>query len=330
MANSPLTVSFLTDVVLRAWGIRATDVEPFAGEHSLTCRFRTDTGSVLVKSLRVTDSVVEHELDRLEQQLGIMRVSREAGLPVARVIPGLQGQFVEVVCQDGNAVLVHVMDWTEGVRIDAVPMTVTLADSIGDTAGRFDAAVAQVSPPLSDTSHHWDARVMLASLDSVIPGLLDRSDRSLVIAARDGWAHAIADHEPHLPLQWVHHDMHDFNLLVTDGDPEHIAGLLDFGDTTFGFRVAEVAVAAAYAARAATEPDRALDALVAAYERHIPLTPAEHAVLRPLVCARLALNLATWSVRATERTDTYAHDRAASSRPALAALLPSTRAYNRF
>ncbi len=322
MAYSPLTVSFLNEVVRRTWGITATDVEPFAGEHSLTCRFHTDTGSVLVKSLSVPHDKANHELRRLEHQLGIMRVSREAGLPVARVIPGLQGQFVEVVHQAGSAVLVHVMDWTEGVRIDGVPMTMALADSIGDVAGRFDAAVADIPAPRHDTTHHWDARVMLSSLDSVIPVLTEQLDLDVVVKARDLWAAAVAEIGTELPEQWVHHDMHDFNLLVGADDTDRISAVLDFGDTTYGYRVAEVAVAAAYAARASMQPREVVDVVVAAYERHVPLTPAEHAVLRPLVCARLALNLATWSARADQRTDTYARDRAAASRPALAALLP--------
>lgn len=322
MAISPVTVSFLTEVVRRTWGITATGVEPFAGEYSLTCRFHTNNGSVLVKSLSVPHDNVDHELRRLEQQLHIMQVSRDAGLPVARVIPRLSGGAVETTGDD-NTVLVHVMDWTEGVRIDGVPMTVMLADSIGDTAGRFDAAVAHVAAPTHDTTHHWDARVMLESLDSVIPRLTHPAEIDVVVQARDLWASAMARHGIELPEQWVHHDMHDFNLLVGAHDTERITGLLDFGDTTYGLRVAEVAVAAAYAARASTHPREVFDAVVAAYERHTQLTPAEHAVLLPLACARLALNLATWSARADERTDTYARDRAAASLPALAALLPA-------
>lgn len=322
MANSPITVSFLTDVVDRAWGIRAVNVQSFPGEHSLTCRFDTGSGAVLVKSLTVGVAEASVEHTRLQGQLAIMAASREAGLPVARIIPAVDAALATIVQADDTAVLVHVMEWTEGVRIDSVPMTAALADSIGDTAGRFDAAVAHIAAPAHDTRHHWDAVSMRESLDQVIALMPDSAERDSVVLARNLWADIGQPRFDRLPRQWVHHDMHDFNLLVSGTNPERISGILDFGDTTYGLRVAEVAVAGAYAARASNQPQQVLDTVITSYERHIPLTADEHEVLLPLACARLALNLATWSTRAAQRNDTYAADRAAASGPALAALLP--------
>lgn len=322
MANSSIAVSFLTDVVDRAWGIHAVNVQPYPGEHSLTCRFDTASGAVLVKSLAVGATEADREHVRLLAQLHVMSVSREAGLPVARIVPAMDGSLVTIEQHGAHAVLVHVMEWTEGVRIDSVPMTEALADSIGDTAGRFTAAVAHIPAPAHDTRHHWDAVCMRESLDHVIAVMPNTAPRDNVVTARNLWADSVQPLMATLPRQWVHHDMHDFNLLVSAEKPERIAGILDFGDTTHGLRVAEVAVAGAYAARASDQPQRVLDTVIDAYERHVPLTADEHQVLLPLVCARLALNLATWSTRAAQRTDTYAADRAAASGPALAALLP--------
>ena len=322
MAYSAITVSFLSECVEREWGVVALSVQSFPGEHSLTCRFDTADGPLLVKSMTLTLGDAQRELGRLAWQVSVMKRAADSGLPVQRIVPARSGEEVCVFRRDdGRVTIVHVMNWAEGIRVDGVPMTDALAASIGDTAGRFTVALADHRRPPVDTGHHWDALNMGKSLDDMIAGLAGIEARDLVIRARALYAAQVEPVLADLPRQCVHHDMHDFNLLVSSDNTEQVAAILDFGDTTWAPRVAEVAVAAAYAARATSHPVRTLGIVTDAYQRHVDLSPTEQQLIGPLACARLALNLATWTVRGTTRTDSYAADRSAASLPALAALL---------
>lgn len=322
MANSAITVSFLSECVEREWGIVPLAVESFPGEHTLTCRFDTAAAPLLVKSMTLTLGEAQRELGRLAWQVSVMKRAADSGLPVQRIVPARSGEDVCVFRpDDGRVTIVHVMNWAEGIRVDGVPMTDALAASIGDTAGRFSVALAEHRRPPVDTGHHWDALNMGHSLNDMIAGLSGIEARPLVIRARDLYAARVEPVLAELPRQCVHHDMHDFNLLVLTDNAEQIGAILDFGDTTWAPRVAEVAVAAAYAARATAHPVHTLGIVTDAYKRHVDLSPTELGLIGPLACARLALNLATWTVRGAARTDSYAADRSAASLPALAALL---------
>lgn len=322
MAYSAITVSFLSECVEREWGVVALSVQSFPGEHSLTCRFDTADGPLLVKSMTLTLGDAQRELGRLAWQVSVMKRAADSGLPVQRIVPARSGEEVCVFRRDdGRVTIVHVMNWAEGIRVDGVPMTDALAASIGDTTGRFTVALADHRRPPVDTGHHWDALNMGKSLDNMIAGLAGIEARDLVIRARALYAAQVEPVLAGLPRQSVHHDMHDFNLLVSSDNTEQVAAILDFGDTTWAPRVAELAVAAAYAARATSHPLRTLGIVTDAYRRHVQLSPTEQQLIGPLACARLALNLATWTVRGTTRTDSYAADRSAASLPALAALL---------
>ena len=92
-----------------------------------------------------------------------------------------------------------------------------------------------------------------------------------------------------LPQQVIHGDANDFNVVV--GDDDRVRGIIDFGDLMTAPRVCGLAIAATYAMFRQPDPVRGILPLVAGYHEVAPLTPAELALLEPLVRARLATSL---------------------------------------
>ncbi len=89
----------------------------------------------------------------------------------------------------------------------------------------------------------------------------------------------------------IHNDANDHNVLVAD-DGAAISGLLDFGDAVFTVVANELAVAAAYAALDAPDPIAVIGAVRRGFERELPLTPVEAAVVMGLVALRLCTSVA--------------------------------------
>ncbi|MGO4343777.1 phosphotransferase, partial [Pedococcus sp. 2YAF34] len=87
----------------------------------------------------------------------------------------------------------------------------------------------------------------------------------------------------------IHGDVTDDNIVLTGDGTAAPAGVIDFGDVSRGWLVAELAVAVASALHHVPgDPLRALET-VAAFDAQLPLTDAEIAALWPLVLLRAAV-----------------------------------------
>ena len=107
----------------------------------------------------------------------------------------------------------------------------------------------------------------------------------------------------------IHGDVTDDNIVVDPSDPEAPAGVIDFGDVSRGWLVAELAVAVASALHhVPAEPLRVLET-IDAFAAHVPLTDAEIAALWPLVVLRAAVLVVSGEQQvAVDADNTYADE----------------------
>ena len=96
-----------------------------------------------------------------------------------------------------------------------------------------------------------------------------------------------------------------------------ISGVLDLADAIETVRVAEVAIAVAYAMLRKDDVLQAACDVVAGFDSVLPLTDAELLVIFPLAAARLCLNAVTWTRRVAEEGTTYGAQRMAHTWPAV-------------
>ena len=80
-------------------------------------------------------------------------------------------------------------------------------------------------------------------------------------------------------MAMVHNDLNDNNVLVEEVDGvQKVAGILDFNDALYTVRVAEPAIAGAYAMLRKDHPLNAMGLIIAGYHGVTPLTDGELAV----------------------------------------------------
>ncbi len=87
----------------------------------------------------------------------------------------------------------------------------------------------------------------------------------------------------------IHADANDHNIIV-DSSHSKIVGLIDFGDMVYGWTVAELAIAAAYAILDRPEPLDVIAALCRGYAAEHPLEPAEIQAFSGLLGLRLCVS----------------------------------------
>ena len=124
---------------------------------------------------------------------------------------------------------------------------------------------------------------------------------------------------PSLPTGVVHHDLNDFNILAaTDAEGAlRISGVLDVNDALLTVRVAEVAIAAAYAMLRQEDPLRAVCSVVAGFHSVVALSEDELPVLFPFAAARLCVNATTWTQRTRQSPNPYGAQRMRYTWPTL-------------
>jgi 4-aminobutyrate aminotransferase-like enzyme/Ser/Thr protein kinase RdoA (MazF antagonist) len=189
----------------------------------------------------------------------------------------------------------RLLTWVDGLPLgERGPLDASTLRRVGGLVARVLGALVDLDHPGAERVCQWDlARTpaLHAALAPSVPAAL----ATRVDAAVDAAAPTITRHAAELPRQTIHGDLHPDNLLVTVG-ADGVArptGLIDVGDLVVGWRIAELAVAAAGAV--IRRPDavpmvlRELVRGATTDEHALALTDVELAVVVPLVRWRVAM-----------------------------------------
>lgn len=236
---------------------------------------------------------------------------REAGVPVASVLPGLDGELT----QRWGGFAVRLSEFAAGEpMVDCGYLAPAVIEEFGALAAASVNALASVDHPGLARDHMWVMAAAHAETQKLAPSIADAALRDRVLRAADGAQEALAPLIEALPAQAIHGDLTDDNVMGVRGDDTrlHPETVLDLGDIAYGWRVSELAVTIASLLH--HEPDRPLRVLdaVAAFQRDAPLSAAEARAVWPLVALRAAVLVASgWQQREIDGGNEYARDRVA-------------------
>ena len=246
-----------------------------------------------------------------EGQHAALEAYRAAGVPVASVLPGLNGELT----QRFAGFAVRRSEFAEGESlVDHGYLAPVVLAEFGALAAASVQALAALAHPGLDRAHMWDMRVAYAQTLHLAPAIGNASLRSRVLTAAEAAQAALAPVAAALPVQAIHGDLTDDNVMGRRGEDSrvHPHTVLDLGDLALGWRVAELAVTVSSLLH--HEPARPLRALetIAAFHRVAPLSAAEARALWPLVVLRACVLVASgWRQLQIDGGNAYARDRVA-------------------
>ncbi|MBO1902065.1 aminotransferase [Leucobacter weissii] len=244
-------------------------------------------------------------------QHAALEAYRAAGVPAAAVLPGLDGEPT----QRWQGFAVRRSEFAEGEPlVDQGYLAPVVLAEFGALAAASANALAGLVHPGLDRPHMWDLRVAHAETVKLAPSITDAELRARILAAADEAAAALAAVAPELPVQAIHGDLTDDNVMGVRGADGrlHPGTVLDLGDLSYGWRAAELAVTASSMLH--HDPERPLRVLdtIAAFHRDAPLAVAEARALWPLVVLRAALLVASgWRQLEIDGANEYARERIA-------------------
>ena len=250
--------------------------------------------------------------DARDAQHAALDAYRTAGVPAAAVLPGLDGALTQ---RSPQGYAVRRSDFAPGEpMLDCGYLAPVVIEEFGALAAASVNALAGLEHPGLDRVHMWDMRVAHDETVRLAPSIADAELRERVLAVAEEARAALAPLAEALPVQAVHGDLTDDNVMGERGDDSrlHPRTVLDLGDLAYGWRVAEPAVTISSLLHHEPErPLRVLDAVVA-FHRDAPLGAAEARALWPLVALRAALLVASgWKQLEIDGDNEYARERIA-------------------
>jgi Ser/Thr protein kinase RdoA (MazF antagonist) len=316
VTETPLVMS----LVNRYYGMTVDELTFLGGEVDRNYRLSTTDGVTYLARLQLP---VQDGAELQWQEAILMHLlGKDIGVAVPTIVRTADGGLhVPFELGSDNGVL-RVLNWVRGTELNKVAHhSPSLLNQLGATAARVTLALEGFSAPNFPATHHWDVTRSGEAIRECLaagPELADSHGAATVL----GWLTEIEPVLRGLPRVMVHQDLNDNNVLVDVRDgAQVIAGVLDFNDALYGPRVAEPAIAGAYAMLRKDDPLQALGHVIAGYHAVAPLTRTEIDVIYPLAAARLCVQVLTWTVRGRTNPTAYGSMRMRNTLPTLDRLL---------
>ncbi len=244
-------------------------------------------------------------------------------LPVPRLIMSCSGSEMVSLEVEARPVVARLMTWLHGemlAEVNEVPHALLV--QLGGVAGRLTQSLGRLDADPEGLSHHWDIRRSGEAVRDALPFVSDEDDRRCVVELMH-WYDTVQPRLERLPEGVVHQDLNDFNVLASpDENGEYrISGILDINDSLRTVRVAELAIAVAYAMLRRRDPLEAAASVVEGFHAVARLSDDEISVVFPLAVARLCVNATTWTRRTKESHHPYGEDRMRHTWPTLRTLV---------
>lgn len=292
------------------WGIAATARALGSHQDRNFLLERDGAAPLLLKIANPSVSAAELEA----QSAAAALIAQRAGCRAPRALVS-DGATARPVVVDGVRMYARVLEFLEGETLSG-HLPGPVVDRLGTLAGRVAVALADFEAPAAERVHQWDLRRAPSVLAELLPFVDDRIVRKrLATTAAAAWdvVERVADD---LPMQFIHGDLTDDNVVTADPVTRAPDGVIDLGDLNRTWAVGELAITVSSLLHHDGMDLAAAMRAVRAYHRERALGPAEAAALWPLVVVRAATLVASaHHVLATDPGNEYAagnllHERA--------------------
>jgi 4-aminobutyrate aminotransferase-like enzyme/Ser/Thr protein kinase RdoA (MazF antagonist) len=242
---------------------------PLPGYTDENWRIETAGGDVYVLKVSADSSTVSLQNSVLE---AITLTSYRAPRVVATA-----------VLDDGSTA--RLLTWVEGTASADANRPPETARAIGVAAGQIVNALASLEGGAPDEARDWDLASAADTIRNKASAIAGERKRVIVYGVAD-----LLDTVDFasLPQQVIHNDLNDDNVLVANGE---VVGVIDVGDTLRTARIAEAAIAAAYAIQDQEDPLSLASDLIEGFASVVEVTAEEAAVIWPLIMGRLATSV---------------------------------------
>jgi len=277
--------------------------------------FRIDvpTSSGPTSYLLKVDNSAFSEVELVAQD-GAMAHLSARGVRVPVPVAGVDGRTRQRWDSDGVTLAVRMLTFLDGLPLassrEFSPETIA---ELGGLSGLVARELADFQSDGLDRLLQWDMRNAGKVIDLLIGSVTDGAKRELILTKSREALERLDRVSVGLRVQPIHGDITDDNVLGTEVDGTvHPESVIDFGDLSNGWLVAELAVTLSSLVQHVSHPFGTFPA-VTAFSSAVPLNDDEVAALWPLVVLRGAVLVVSGEYQVSIDDDNrYAAERTAN------------------
>ncbi len=289
MSNMPSATDAIT-ALQSIYGLSGK-IKPLVGEIDANFHIICDDGQEFILKLHHPDN----DLENLNFQNDVLNhlTNSNMKLLVPQLIPTTNGDDIgKYEAQNGIIYICRLLTWMDGIMwCDMAKNTSNnknAAYNLGSYLADLDIALIKLKAKDKDRHFLWDARYA----SDLMPYVNDIKNSEIQNISRDilqNFKNNIAAKLAKTPMQIIHNDANDNNILLTPDD--EICGIIDFGDIIHAHRVQELGVAGCYLMFNCKNPIDQLIKFVQGYHNKNPLLENEIALIYQLILIRLAQSI---------------------------------------
>ena len=184
---------------------------------------------------------------------------------------------------------VRLVTYLSGETLANANHSAPLLFELGRRLGELDRALSDFDHHAFHREFHWDLAHGRRVINEYVELVTESVLRGQVKDCCAIFDRTLATEQlAKLPCQVIHGDANDHNVLV---EGECVVGIIDFGDMIYSYRVAELAVALAYAVLEKSDPLKTAKVVTSGYLSACYLNDNEIAAIWPLMLMRLCMSV---------------------------------------
>jgi len=276
------------------------DVSVLDGDEDFNFKITTASTCYVLK-------ISSANLQRLETQNKVLHFLSQKELPLAlpQILPNKKGDLCTTITLHGAQYHIRLITYVQGrLWANINPKTSVLRHDLGHKAGALTKALLDFAPNPSQSDSNWD----LANASwSCKHTMLFKGEKRTLIKRFQSLFKAIESCHKTLPKSTIHADVNDYNIIISNNLKNiEVAGIIDFGDTTYSQTINDVAITIAYGAMQVPDPLEAALEILQGYGAHYRFTENELHCLYALVAMRLVTTVTKAALRKQQdTTNTY-------------------------
>ena len=266
--------------------------EELPGERDRNYLVREKRGELFVLKISNSSEALDFmnvQNDALER---VSKVIEKGRIP--EVCPNINGELLSsVMSSNGTPHLMRLVRYVEGLPMaEYKPHTKEFFVEAGRMCGTVTDALKNISSTPPTRKLLWEIHDVNNTLNEYIPCIKDNELQKCVRQSLSNFCKSPSLQGKKLRRCWIHNDFNDYNILVVPNlidSPKF--GLIDFGDMTHSYLVADPAIACAYAMLEKSDPLDAAFHFIRGYHSCLPLEEIEIEILFPMILMRLCLSV---------------------------------------
>ena len=267
-------------------------IEELPGERDLNFLIRKKSGDSFV--LKISNSCETIDFMNVQNE-AIELVSKKINTAkFPEIFLNKYGKTLTFVKSSlGTSHMMRIVRYVEGVPIaEYSPHTKKFLKSLGKMCGTVTNALKEISIAPFKRNLLWEIHNVKNILEEYIVFINDQELKKCVIQSLENFSNLLFSLEKKLRRGWIHNDFNDYNILVSPNLSEsYNFGLIDFGDMTHSYLVADPAVACAYLMLEKKDPLDAAFNFIEGFNSNLKLEESEIEILFPMIIMRLCLSV---------------------------------------